>query len=103
MHDNIQRSVDPVYHNIIHFCKIIIQVCRDHPILATTLTNFVLDTFNLIVNYKVVYKCLKERYLDKNEDDELYLMDYQYWKGKFETQSLYYHRKKRLKELREIR
>lgn len=68
----------PIYYDIIHLREIIIQICRDHRALAASLINPLLNTFNLIVNYKTPYKPLKEKYLDDNKDDKLYLMDCQY-------------------------
>lgn len=94
--------MDPTYYGNIHLHKNIIQVYGDHFVLAAGLTNLPLDTSGL-VNYEVAYKPIDESYLNKNEDDELYLTNCQYQRGGFKSRDLRYHRKKRLKEIEMVR
>lgn len=67
--DNIQKDVSLAYHGTVHLHK--------HNIQAYT-SGLVNNLHTSIVNYEVAYKPIKESYLNKKEDDELFFTDCQY-------------------------
>ncbi len=70
---------------------------------ADTTVPLVNNLHTSIVNYEAIYKPMEERYLDENEDDEVYLTDCQYRRGRFKPRGLRYHRRKRLKEMKMVK
>ena len=81
--------MDPKYHVIIYLYKIIIQLFRSYFAPAAIFIKPLLDISDLVknlhifnANYESLYKQIKERPLDKNEDDKLYPTDCQYRRDK---------------------
>lgn len=66
---------------------------------ASILQVYIFSLINHLLNYELVQKCMQSSYLYKNGDDRLYFIDCHYQNGKFKRQDLYYHRKKRIKEI----